>query len=88
MASSKCLIDDCKRDFDTVCAHCQGNFCSKHYIEHVKLANDDLIPLVDQLNSMINTIQQLDPIQHSLQQLEQWREISHRYIDDFCNEKK
>jgi hypothetical protein len=88
MASSKCRIDGCKRGFDTVCAHCQGNFCTKHYIEHAKLANDELIPLVDQLNSMINTIQQLDPVHQAFEQLEQWRQISHRHIDEVCDETK
>ena len=88
MASSKCGISGCKRDFDTVCAHCQTNVCSKHYIEHVKLSNDELIPLADRLNSIISSIQQLDPISQAFQQLEQWREMSHRQIDKLCNEKK
>jgi hypothetical protein len=88
MASSNCNVTGCKRDFDTLCAHCQSNFCSKHYIEHVKLANDELIPLADQLNSIINSIQQQDPLHQAFQQLEQWREKSHQHIDKLCNEKK
>ncbi len=88
MASSKCSVSGCKRDFDTLCAHCQCNFCTKHYIEHAKLANDELVPLADRLNSIINSIQQLDPLQQAFQQLEQWREISHRHIDKLCNKKK
>jgi hypothetical protein len=88
MASSKCSVTGCKRDFDTLCAHCQKNVCSKHYIEHVKLANDQLVPLADQLNSIINSIQQQDPLHQAFQQLEQWREKSHQHIDKLCNEKK
>jgi hypothetical protein len=88
MASSRCSISGCKRDFDTLCAHCQCNFCTKHYFEHVKLANDELVPLADRLNSMINSIQQLNPIHQAFQQLEQWRAMSHRHIDKLCNEKK
>jgi TLD len=88
MASSKCSISGCKRDFDTLCTHCQSNVCLKHYIEHAKLANVELVPLADRLNSLINSIQQLDPLPQAFQQLEQWREISHQYIDKLCNEKK
>jgi type I site-specific restriction endonuclease len=88
MASSKCSVDGCKRDFDTLCAHCQSNFCTKHYFEHVKLANNELVPLADRLNSIINSIQELDPLHQAFQQLEQWREMSHRQIDKLYNEKK
>jgi hypothetical protein len=88
MASSKCSVSSCKRDFDILCAHCQSNVCTKHYIEHAKLANDELVPLADHLNSIINSIQQLDPLRQAFQQLEEWREISHRHIDKLCNEKK
>jgi len=88
MASSKCSVNGCKRDFDTLCAHCQHNFCTKHYIEHAKLANDELVPLADRLNSIISLIQQLDPLHQAFEQLEQWREMSHRHIDQLCEEKK
>jgi len=88
MASSKCSITGCKRDFDALCTHCQSNVCSKHYIEHVKLANDELVPLADQLNSIISSIKQHDPLHQAFQQLEKWRETSHRHIDKICNEKK
>jgi gas vesicle protein len=57
-------------------------------MEHVKLVNGELLPLADQLNLIINSMQQLDPFHQASQQLEQWREVSHRYIDELCNEKK
>jgi hypothetical protein len=57
-------------------------------MEHVKLANDQLVPLADQLNSIINSIQQQDPLHHAFQKLERWREKSHRHIDQICTEKK
>jgi hypothetical protein len=88
MASSKCSVNGCKRDFDTLSTHCQSNVCTKHYIEHAKLAHDELVPLADQLNSIINSIQQLDPLHQAFQQLEQWREKSHQHIDKLYNEKK
>ena len=68
MASSKCSIDGCKRDFDILCAHCQNNFCTKHYMEHVKLANDQLIPLADKLNSIIDSVQQHNPLYPSIRE--------------------
>jgi hypothetical protein len=86
--TSKCGVSGCKRDFDTVCTHCQTNVCSKHYIEHIKLANDELVPLADRLNSIVNLIQQLNPVHQAFEQLEQWREISHCHIDKLCDEKK
>ncbi len=47
-------------------------------MEHVKLVNGELLPLADQLNLIINSMQQLDPFHQASQQLEQWREMSHR----------
>jgi hypothetical protein len=88
MASLKCGVSGCKRDFDTVCAHCQSNVCSKHYIEHVKLANDELIPLADRLNFIVNSIQQSDPVHKAFQQIEEWRQMNYRRIDKLCDEKK
>ena len=88
MASSKCSVDGCKRDFDALCGHCQSNICTKHFMEHVKLANDELIPLADKLNSIINSIQQHDPLHQAFEKLEQWRETNHQYIDQQCDKKK
>ena len=88
MTSSKCGVNGCKRDFDTICAHCQSNVCSKHYIEHVKLANDELPTLSDQLNYLVNLLQQQNPIYRASEELEQWREMSYRQIDKLYNEKK
>ncbi|CAF4844872.1 unnamed protein product [Rotaria sp. Silwood1] len=88
MTSSKCSIDGCKRNFDTVCDHCQGQVCTKHYIEHIKLSNAELTSLSDELNLIINTIQQRDLTHHVFEQIEQWREESHQCIDELCEEKK
>jgi hypothetical protein len=88
MASSKCSINDCKRSGDTLCDHCQSQVCTKHFIEHVKLANAELTFLSDELNSMVNSIQQYDLTSHAFKQLEQWREESHQRIDELCEEKK
>jgi hypothetical protein len=88
MASAKCSIDSCKRNSDNVCDHCQGPVCTKHYIEHVQLVNAELPSFSDELNSIINTIQEHDFTHYAFQQIEQWREESHRRIDNLCEEKK
>ena len=88
MASSKCSVDSCKRDFDMLCGHCQKNVCTKHYIEHVKLANDELCPLADRLNSLINDVQQSTRRQDVLKELEQWRSDAHQQVDKICDETK
>jgi len=88
MAASKCSIDGCKRTSDTLCDHCQGQICTKHYIEHVKLANGELACFSDELNTIINTIKQHDFTHCALEQIEQWRQESHRYIDELCDEKE
>ncbi len=88
MASSKCSIDSCKRNSDNVCDHCQEPVCTKHYVEHVQLVNAELPSFSDELNSIINTIQQHDFTHYVFEQIEQWREESHRRIDKLCEEKK
>ncbi len=88
MASSKCSIDGCKRSSDNVCDHCHGPVCTKHYIEHVQLVNAELPSFSDELNSIVNTMQQHDFTHYAFEQIEQWREESHRRIDKLCEEKK
>ncbi|CAF1099506.1 unnamed protein product [Rotaria sordida] len=88
MASSKCSVDGCKRNSDTLCEHCQNQVCTKHYIEHVKLANNELTTLSDEINLMVDKIQQQDLTHHVFEQIEQWREENHRRIDEICDEKK
>jgi hypothetical protein len=88
MSTTKCDVTGCKRDYDTICAHCQASFCSKHYIIHIKLANNDLVPLADQVNSMINSVQYANPMHQAFKQLEESREMSHRHIDNLYDEKK
>ena len=96
MASStttvkSCSLDACKRDASVLCLHCDKYVCNKHYYEHVKLTNDELVPLSDQLNTLIENLQQMNVTrmsQHAEEQLEQWRQENHRRIDKVYNEKK
>ncbi|UJR27909.1 hypothetical protein I4U23_009170 [Adineta vaga] len=88
MASSKCSVDNCKRNSDTFCDHCQEQVCTKHFIEHVKLANVELTFLSDELNELVNSIRQDDLNRNALEQIEQWREESHRRIEELYDEKR
>ncbi len=88
MASAKCAVEECKRSSDNRCDHCQAQVCTKHYIEHIKLVNAKLPSLSDELNSIINSMQEQDFTRYVFEQLEQWREQSHRHIDRLCDEKK
>ncbi|CAF2849710.1 unnamed protein product [Rotaria sp. Silwood2] len=88
MASSKCSIDGCKRNSDALCDHCKSQLCTKHFIEHVKLVNNELPALSDEINSIVDKLQQRDLTRYVFEQIEQWREESHRRIDEICDEKK
>ncbi|CAF3611772.1 unnamed protein product [Rotaria socialis] len=88
MDTLKCSIDTCKRDFNILCNHCHIQVCTKHFIQHVKQANAELIPFSDELNSLVDKIQQQNPTIDIFEHLEQWREESHRRVDEICDEKK
>ncbi|CAF1071825.1 unnamed protein product [Adineta ricciae] len=86
-----CSAPGCKRDANALCLHCDKHVCTKHYLEHVKMTNDELLPLADQLNTIINTLQELnvkEASQTAIEQLEHWRQDSHERIDKLFEEKK
>ncbi|CAM4810501.1 unnamed protein product [Rotaria magnacalcarata] len=62
--------------------------CTKHFIQHVKQANAEPIPFSDELNSLVDKIQQHNPTIDIFERLEQWREETHRRVDEICDEKK
>ncbi|CAF1509832.1 unnamed protein product, partial [Adineta steineri] len=81
IALTMCSSPECKNDANALCLHCDKHVCTKHYLEHVKLTNDELLPLADQLNTIINTLQEINVThisQLAMEQLEQWRLESHR----------
>ncbi|CAF3889225.1 unnamed protein product [Rotaria sp. Silwood1] len=86
-----CATSGCKNISNAQCLHCNTFVCTKHYLEHVKLTNDDLAHLSDQLNSIVYRLNQFNITclaKHATEQLDQWREESHRIIDKLCDEKK
>lgn len=48
--AKRCLIETCKREAETHCYHCSQNVCTKHYLEHKKWTQEQLHPLVDEIN--------------------------------------
>ena len=47
---TKCQIDQCERSVACLCRHCHRDLCFKHFAEHQKQMNDQLILLADRLN--------------------------------------
>ncbi|CAF4498282.1 unnamed protein product [Rotaria socialis] len=88
MTSYKCSVDACKRNSDVLCVHCEDHVCNKHYIQHVKLANNELFAFSDEINALVNKAQKYDLTNPVFEQLEQWREEKHRQIDEICDKKK
>ena len=88
MASSKCSVVDCKRNVNNLCDHCQQWVCTKHYIEHVQLANNELPELSEQLDAMMKKMEEHDFTRCAFEQIDQWREESYRRIDELCEERK
>lgn len=73
---------------DSVCDHCQAQVCTRHFIEHVKLANNELTYLSDEVNTLVDSVQQQDLTRSAFEEIERWREIAHRRVDELCEEKK
>ncbi|CAF3484948.1 unnamed protein product [Adineta steineri] len=91
IALTMCSSPECKNDANALCLHCDKHVCTKHYLEHVKLTNDELLPLADQLNTIINTLQEINVThisQLAMEQLEQWRIESHQRIDELYDDKR
>ena len=50
--AKRCLIEVCKREAETYCYHCSRDVCTKHYLEHKKWIQEQLHPLVDEMNTI------------------------------------
>ncbi|CAF1343043.1 unnamed protein product [Didymodactylos carnosus] len=90
LSSLQCEINGCKRGAVALCLHCSNHICTKHFQEHTQMINQQLHPLIDQLNKLSNKINYLtiadviDPQQN----LEKWRSESHRLIDEIYEKKR
>jgi len=89
--SQPCAITDCKRVSRALCHCCQQNLCRDHLNEHADVLNNQLNPFADeinQLNDRLNHINVKNVIGNLHEQLNDWRNDSHRRIDRYFDEKQ
>jgi len=81
--AKRCLVETCKREAETYCYHCSRDVCTKHYLEHKKWIQEQLHPLVDEINLIYDRLHHGDKNQttsvpqcliNAYSQLEKWRE--------------
>lgn len=83
-------METCKREAETYCYHCSQDVCTKHYLEHKNSIQEQLHPLVDQINLLYDRLRHDDKsktastpqsITNACSQLNQWRDECHHRID-------
>lgn len=88
--AKRCLIETCKREAETFCYHCSRDVCTKHYLEHKNWIQEQLHPLVDEMNLIYDrfrygdqksTVSELPYLTTVRNQLDRWRDNCHRQID-------
>ncbi|CAF2052381.1 unnamed protein product [Rotaria magnacalcarata] len=88
--AKRCLIETCKREAETYCYHCSQDVCTKHYLEHKKSIQEQLHPLIDEMNSIYDRLNHDDKDQSKslphyfidvYSQVDQWRADCHDRID-------
>ncbi|CAF1151241.1 unnamed protein product [Rotaria sordida] len=88
--SQICAITSCNRLARALCHCCQKNVCIIHLNEHNNLLNNQLYPLIDNINILDNRLQTINIqkiINDYREKLEQWCVDSHKKIDEFFKEK-
>ena len=88
--AGKCSIANCTHPTQVLCHGCQANFCREHAFEHSTSIILQLNPLIDQVNQLDANGQQLNStnlFQNSYQRLEDWRQQTHRIVENYFNEK-
>ncbi|CAF3167503.1 unnamed protein product [Rotaria socialis] len=88
--AKRCLIETCKREAETYCYHCSQDVCTKHYLEHKKSIQEQLHPLIDEVNSIYDRLNHGDKNRSKsfphyftdvYSQVDQWRADCHDHID-------
>ncbi|CAF0805391.1 unnamed protein product [Rotaria sordida] len=92
MASSTvrtCAIVTCKRSSFALCHCCEEHLCINHLNEHSNLLNTKLIPLTDEINTLLDRIKRESLTESScLKDLEEWRREAHQIVDRFYETKR
>ncbi|CAF3102684.1 unnamed protein product [Rotaria sp. Silwood2] len=88
--AKRCLIETCKREAETYCYHCSNDVCTKHYLEHKKSIQEQLHPLVDEINFIYEHIHYDDKnktksipqyLINVYSQLDKWKTDCYHHID-------
>ncbi|MCC7159916.1 MAG: hypothetical protein IT281_10325 [Ignavibacteria bacterium] len=88
--AKRCLIETCKREAETYCYHCCQDVCTKHYLEHKKSIQEQLHPLIDEMNFIYDRLNHGDKNQSKslphycidvYSQIDKWRADCHDRID-------
>ena len=89
--AKQCWIESCNDRADEYCYHCSQEVCHRHFTEHKKWLQEQLLPLINQVNVMFNRVQHCDmdqtmftlsSLSDARQKLDVWRSDSVRHIDD------
>ncbi|CAM4815378.1 unnamed protein product [Rotaria magnacalcarata] len=66
----------------------QKSFCRIHFREHEPVISNDIQPLIDRLNNLVEENLQIEEHKKLLfDELYQWQQASHRIIDDYYEKK-
>ncbi|CAF0943853.1 unnamed protein product [Adineta ricciae] len=86
-----CWIDSCRRRAEAFCAHCSEELCHHHFMEHKDWLQEQLLPMIKQVNIIYSRFQRCDMDQaiftlnclsDARHELNQWRSACVRHIDD------
>jgi len=86
----RCSIEACKREAETFCYHCLQDVCSEHLLEHKKWIQEQLPPLIDEINLVYDRLHHDDKSRttsvpqyliNACSQLDTWREDCRNRID-------
>ena len=85
--AKRCLVETCKREAETYCYHCSHDICTKHYLEHKKSIQEQLHPLVDEINLLYDHLRHEDKTSvpqyliNAYSQLDRWRDECYHRIN-------
>ena len=89
VSSVSCVIEKCELVSLALCQCCKKDLCIDHLNEHANRRNEKLLPLVDQINGLLQRFTQFyDGEKSALAQLNHWRDEASKTIDSFYEKKR
>ncbi|CAF1187161.1 unnamed protein product, partial [Adineta ricciae] len=88
--SQSCIIESCCSTLGILCHCCDKTFCPDHLDEHYESINEQLKPLVEEINLLNDQIMnktKMKLIGNCLDKLNQWRNESYKTINHFYEKK-